>query len=493
MFRSLYAKIAAGLAALFLLIGLVFIGITVFSTDMYHQEINQKLNIGLAEQIVKERILMSEGQVNKEALKEIFHMLMVINPSIEIYLLDPQGDILTYSAPQGSVKRESVDLRPVKKWLSKKTEAPIQGDDPKSLDRKKVFSAAPIVRNGELEGYLYVILGGVQFDSIAQKIKGSYILQLSGWMTLSGVIFTLTAGLLLFGLLTGRLRKLARLMDSFKPGFPLETEMPTGEKTDESSDEIDRLSSIFREMASRIESQMQALKSTDNMRRELVANVSHDLRTPLATLQGYIETLLIKDDQYSRQEREEYLKIAIKHCQRLNRLVKDLLELAKLESTQISITKEPFHLLELVQDVIQKFMLQAKEKNIQLRIDTKASQPFVEADIALIERVLENLIENAIHYTPENGIVSIQVAGTAQLVTVDVKDTGIGIPQEELPHIFDRFYQSKHNRKDRKHHSGLGLAIAYKIIEHHQQKINVVSTLEKGTCFSFSLPLAESL
>ena len=218
MLNSLYAKIAMGLAALFLVVGLVFIGVTVFSTDMYQQEVNQKLNTGLAGQIVKERILMEQGRVNQSALKEIFHMLMVINPGIEIYLLDTQGNILTFSAPRGSVKRKRVNLEPVTEWLAGRLSPPVQGDDPKSLTRKKVFSAAPIERNGTLEGYLYVILGGAEYDSVAQKLKSSYILQLSAWMIGAGLLFALAAGLVLFGLLTGRLKKLAAVMETFKGG-----------------------------------------------------------------------------------------------------------------------------------------------------------------------------------------------------------------------------------------------------------------------------------
>ena len=179
MFNSLYAKIAAGLSALFLVVGLIFIGVTVFATDMYQQEVNQKLNTGLARQIVKERILMEDGRVNQAALKDIFHMLMVINPGIEIYLLDVEGNILTFSAPPDSVKRSKVDLSPVKQWLAGNLIPPIQGEDPKNPTGKKVFSAAPIERNGTLEGYLYVILGGEEYDSVAQKLKGSYILRLS--------------------------------------------------------------------------------------------------------------------------------------------------------------------------------------------------------------------------------------------------------------------------------------------------------------------------
>lgn len=486
MFNSLYAKIAAGLTALFFLVGLIFIGVTAFATDMYQQEVNQKLNTGLARQIVNERILMEAGQVNQAALKEIFHMLMVINPGIEIYLLDIDGNILTFSAPPDSVKRSKVDLTPVKQWLDGKMIPPVQGEDPKKLTGKKVFSVAPIKRNGTLEGYLYVILGGEEYDSVAQKLKGSYILRLSAWMIGAGLLFALTAGLVLFGLLTGRLKKLAAVMETFEGGnlgsnihLPAPRGLP---------DEIDRLSSTFKEMAARIEAQMAELKASDQMRRELVANVSHDLRTPLATLQGYIETLLIKDNQYSTQERRHYLEIAIRHCRRLNTLVSELLELARLESAPMDLSPEPFDPRELIQDICQKFTLAAEQKEIMLSQQFESSVPLVEADIALIERALENLIENALNYTPEKGSVSVSVSLETEVV-IRISDTGPGIPEKDLPHIFNRFYRSgvPFSNKN-KAHNGLGLAITARIIQLHGREIQVESSPGNGSCFSFSLP-----
>jgi hypothetical protein len=155
MFRSLYSKLAVGLAGLFFIVGLSFVGVTVFSTEMYQQEVNQKLNSKLAEQIVAEKLLMKDNRVNQEALEEIFHMLMVINPGIEIYLLDSEGRILAYSAPKGKVKRKHVDLGPVKRWLDGEMTIPLLGDDPRNPNSKKAFTAARIPEQGALEGYLY--------------------------------------------------------------------------------------------------------------------------------------------------------------------------------------------------------------------------------------------------------------------------------------------------------------------------------------------------
>lgn len=489
MFTSLYSKIAAGLAGLFFIIGLLFIGITVFSTDMYQQEVNQKLNTDLAKQIVKERLLMVEGRVNKEALKEIFHMLMVVNPGIEIYLLDIEGQILTFSAPEGSVKRDRVDLGPITQYLTQELSAPLQGDDPKQLERKKVFSAAKIEKDGKHEGYLYVILGGEQYDSAVQKIKGSYILQLSASMIAAGLLFTLIAGLLLFALLTGRLKTLATIMDSFRLEDSFASIALPVKKEGKASDEIDRLSTTFRDMALRIENQMEELKTSERMRRELIANVSHDLRTPLATLQGYIETLLIKENQFSQEERREYLEVGIGHCRRLNKLVSQLLQLAKLESVEMKIQAEAFNLMELIQDIVQKFALRAKQKNIKLVIRSDQELDFILADIALIERAMENLIENALHHTPESGSVIIEIRQDETAV-IAVSDTGPGIAETERQHIFKRFYHSDRTGNKKNGHSGLGLAITQKIIELHGHQIQVSTEPGKGACFSFSLPIA---
>jgi len=464
-----------------------------FSTEMYQQEVNQRLNSKLAEHIVAEKLLMQNNRVNEEALEEIFHMLMVINPSIEIYLLDTEGNILAFSASPGKVKRERVNLGPVSRWLEGDANIPVLGDDPRDLDGKKVFTVARIPEHGKLQGYLYVILGGEIYDNIVQKLKGSYILQLSTWMIFASLLFALIAGLVLFASLTGRLKRLANLMDVFRRGATLrQIDMPV-KKGRHSADEIDRLGSTFKEMAERIDNQMEKLRKSDALRRELIANVSHDLRTPLATLQGYIETLLLKEDSLREEERRNYLETAIRHCERLSKLVSELFELAKLDSDEISVEREPFNLSELVQDVVQKFQLNAGEKSIHVSTNIDKNLPFVKADIGLIERVLENLIENAIRYTPRGGSISLVLTPQKEAISVRISDTGYGIPEENLPDIFNRFYQLDAGRKGEPGHSGLGLAITKRILELHDRTIEVTSALNTGTTFTFQLPVYPSI
>lgn len=493
MFKSLYSKLAAVLTSLFILMGLAIIVVTLFSTEMYNQEVNQRLNSDLARHIVAEKLLLQDNRVNQEALEDIFHMLMVINPSIEIYLLDTEGRILSFSAAPGKVKAQLVDMVPVRDLLSGDEAMPVLGDDPRNPGRQKVFTVARIPEQGPLQGYLYVILGGETYDSAVQKLRASYILQLSTWMIFASLFFALIAGLVLFASLTGRLRLLANAVDSFRRGTPRQQIQFPPPKHGQTADEIDRLGSTFTEMAVRIENQMAQLQKADSMRRELIANVSHDLRTPLANLQGYIETLFLKEDSLSRQDRRNYLETAIRHCERLSKLVSELLELAKLDSFDMRVEREHFNLSELVQDVVQKFQLRADEKQIMLSANIEKNLPFVSADIGLVERVLENLIENAIHNTPRGGAVRLVLTPDNENIEIQISDTGRGIPAEELAHIFNRYYQLDTRRKSTSAHFGLGLAITKKILELHNRSIDVTSALGSGTTFTFKLPVNPSV
>jgi two-component system, OmpR family, sensor kinase len=489
MFRSLYSKLAAVLTLLFVMLGLAFVGVVTFSVEMYKREVNQKLNRFLAANIVKEKFLLRDSQVNQEALEDIFHMMMVINPAIEIYLLDPAGNILAFSAPKEKIKLDRVDMIPINRWVAGAAKIPTLGDDPRNPREKKVFTVARIPEEGRLEGYLYVILGGELYDSVVQQVQGSYVLQLTLWMGAACLVFALIAGLVLFGLLTGRLKRLANSVATFRKEKNVDSTHSHLDEQGRFTDEIDRLAFSFGQLEQRINQQIEALKQSDALRRELVANVSHDLRTPLATLQGYIETLLIKKDVLSDEEQRRYLETAVGHCQRLNKLVDELFELAKLDSGAEKPRFEPFNLNELIQDIVQKFELAAGEKGILIKANLGGDLPFVTADIGMIERVLENLIENAVHYTPNDGSINIVVAPGTHAISVQVRDTGCGIPKEELSHVFDRFYQLDKSREDNRGHSGLGLAITKRILELHDISIKASSILDAGTTFAFKLPI----
>jgi len=230
------------------------------------------------------------------------------------------------------------------------------------------------------------------------------------------------------------------------------------------------------------------LQRMDELRRELIANVSHDLRTPLASMQGYLETVLMKNEQLTPAERRSYLEVILNSTERLSRLVQELFELSRLEAQQSRPQIESFSLAELANDLVQKFTPLAAGKGVSLGIRFDDHPPLVAADIAMIERVMQNLLDNAITYTPAGGNVSITIAGRETTVRVSVDDTGVGIAGSDLPYVFDRFYQVR--TKGSRAGAGLGLAIVKKILEAHGASIAVQSRVDAGSTFWFELPRA---
>ena len=488
MLNSISNRLFLTQLLLLLILSGIFIGMVVYTAPMFLQELNQRLNLDLADNIVKEKKLIIDNKVNHKAMKSILNGMMLVNPSIEIYITDPSGKIMAFSAPEGAVKRKNISMGPVKEFLNNEFNQPVLGDDPRSHKTNKVFSVAPIKNKNHLDGYLYIVLAGETYSSTFNLLESSYLLR--SWLVavFISVLIASIIGFLLFRYITRRVYILSDAMDKFKKtDFTHAVLLP--ERFDgRKGDEIDALGTTFSQMSDRIIEQVKLLKHNDNSRRELIANVSHDLRTPLASLQGYLETLLLKNETLSESEISEYIKTAYENSQRLQKLISELFELASLENDNATLHFESFSMSELAQDVSQKFKLKAKNKGIKLETRIPEIPAFVSADIGLIQRVLENLLDNAIKYTPEGGEVEITLSMSNANIATVIKDSGQGIAKHEAQHIFERFYRiEKHRDQDG---TGLGLAIVKRIIQLHNSSIDVSSSENKGAIFSFDLPCA---
>ena len=337
------------------------------------------------------------------------------------------------------------------------------------------------------QAIVFFLLGAV-FLLVTERIfEGRRFLELATDLVIGTVLFSLLAGLLIFQLLTRRLRALTAAVDRFREGgfvqpIRLKSVNPKG-------DDIDKLGVAVQEMSERIAQQLELLAHIDVRRRELLANVSHDLRTPLASMQGYLETLLLRHGTIPPEEERGYLEVAAKHSERLGQLIRDLFQLTKLEAREVKPQCEDFPIAELVQDVMQKFELTAGKREV--RLDSRLPQQHIQvhADIGMIESVLENLMENAIRHTPAGGVILLEVTSTLDRATIRVIDTGRGIPDNELPSIFDRYYHVDRGEMSDIGRTGLGLAITRHVVELHGGAIAVESVLGKGTTFSFDLPV----
>lgn len=334
---------------------------------------------------------------------------------------------------------------------------------------------------------VFSLIAGIVLFGAERMLDQHRAIMLGAELAIGALAFSLLASLIVFNLLTRRLRELADGMEAFRTsGFtrPLCLAAPPAA----GGDEIDRLAAAFSELSRRVAGQLRQLETNDQQRRELLANVSHDLRTPLASMQGYLELMLIRHGSLAPEEERNYLEIATKHCERLSKLVRDLFELTKLEAGEIRLEREAFPIAELAQDVAQKYQLGAEQRGIAL--DAHVIEPVapVQADIGRIERVLENLIENALRHTPRGGSVRIVVSAGKDGVTVDVRDTGQGIAPEHLESVFDRYYRANRGEESDGGHAGLGLAISKRIVDLHGGSMRVTSRLGAGSTFSFDLP-----
>lgn len=306
---------------------------------------------------------------------------------------------------------------------------------------------------------------------------------------LAGAALALLAALYVHRLLTRRLKRLADAVETIaESDFSAPLQLPGAGPN---GDQLDRLTICIGRMSERMARQLAQLQQAEVRRRELIANVSHDLRTPLASMQGHLELLLLKHGSLPSAEQRSYLEIATRHCERLSKLVRDLFQLTKLEANEIAPQCETFSATELVQDVVQKLELAAEKRGLRLYSRFSGRQIQVHADIGMIETVLENLIGNALRHTPRGGEVCIEVEPEAGRVALRVSDSGCGIAREDLARLFDRYYHVDRGEDADAGGTGLGLAIVRRIVELHGSAIRVESMLGQGSRFGFDLPAAD--
>lgn len=453
--------------------------------DMREKEVVQGLSRGLAASIAHDAALMDSRGLRPDAASRLFDQLMTVNPSVEVYLLDTEGRITASAAPPDRIKRERVDLAPVRRFLAAGT-LPILGDDPRDAQRRKVFSAAPLRAGAQVVAYIYVVLLGEAHDRLAKDVAASSVLSTTLWSMAVVALLGLLAGWMAFRSITRPLHRLANTMRGFDTLAEPVVLPPPAETLEARRDEIAVLDVAFGQMAARIAEQWQSLNRLDQERRELVANISHDLRTPLASLHGYLETLSLKDETLTSAERQRYLGVALSQSRKVGRLAQALFDLARLEHGLVAPEREDFSLTDLVQDVFQKFELQAAAKGITLDAVLPAAASIVDADLGLIERVLTNLFDNAIRHTPQGGTVTVTLEHLGGNVLVTVSDSGSGI----APEMLDRLFRRPLALKGENSQGGLGLLIVHRILALHGSEIGLLQVAGQGATFRFELPLA---
>lgn len=474
--------------ALLLLTSCALLGwLQVRTSTQYSQAVIQRLSGDLAQHINQSYPLLGQDGLNKESVRRLFDHLMAVNPSVEVYLLDKQGNIVGDGAPVGHLKRGHVDLQPIQTALSTH-QYPIYGDDPRSLDGRKVFSVAPMRQNGQVKGYLYVILLGENYSALNSDAQFTALLKIVLLSISLVALLGLIVGGLAFRWITRPLRELSHQVRALETGSMEEMRamaaLPLHQE--KGNDEISLLRQGVITMARRIAEQWHRLSQQDQLRREFIANISHDLRTPLTSLHGYLESLSVMSATLSAADKKRYLEIALGQSQKVGALAQSLFELARLEYGVVKPQKEHFSLGELLQDVFQKFELAVQTRRQQMLADIQPDLPLIDADLAMIERVLTNLLDNAIRHAPEGGIIAVRLWKEGARVLVQVSDNGPGIPQELKDGLFVRPSIASQSRL---RVGGLGLMIVRQMLQLHGTDITLVEKPERGACFRFALPV----
>lgn len=488
---SLYQRLALILCAVFMMMAslLVYWSNSLVQQSKYQAE--QQLHLNLAEHLAHDNPLLQDGVYDKSALENLFHTLMLLGPAFEFYFLDAQGQILTYSADADKIKRKTIDLNPLKKLIENPKSLPVFADDPRDSSNKKIFSVAPVYQGEQLQGYLYIIIGGQVFDSIFSQIKADKDLQSYGAFILASLLLLLLVLLAVFHYFTQPVKTLAEQMQALKAVKFDQSKIELkqwGANASIDNNEINFLGATFNDMVEQINQQFSLLTENDRIRRELLAHLSHDLRTPLATMQGYIETLAIKGDSLSSNEQQDYLATVLRNVSQLKRLIDQIFELAHLENGQVTVNLETFAIGELLHDIMAKFTLKAETKQLSLKLKPQPCQYMVHSDIAKLERIMTNLLENAIRHTDKGGEIIITVIQLSEQVQVTVSDSGTGISKEDIAYIFDARYRASNAIEDNITHTGLGLAISQKLSHLLNTELMVKSALGNGTSFSLSVP-----
>ncbi len=434
--------------------------------------------------------------------------LVLYEPDTQLYLLDARGTILSRTGDAELPAGYRVSLGPLQAAVAGATGQRgmpyVMGDDPERMDANAVIAARPlrraIIRNDEpVSGYLYVVSHKADLPSSRwEAVRKSFAMP--ALVAIAGIVALTT--LLAWLVIASVTRPLRRLTDAvaalsqrgLEEGL---AEAPQALLPAAPRDEFGQLGNAFDMMLATLRKQWMALRRLDHFRREGVSNLSHDLRSPLTATVACLETL---DGRWAgdaqRGDDRRLVEVALRNTRNAARLVQSLGELAKLDEPQYKLNAELVDAGELLDDICLRFAERAARQGVGLRTDTAsaagAAPPFALLDVELFERAVANLVDNALKFCPPGAGITLAAVVMQGQVQVRVSDTGPGIAASDLPHLFDRFYQSRQTVAPATGEGGkgLGLAIVKRIAELHGGQVGVTSTLRVGTCVTLTIPAA---
>lgn len=479
---SFTTRLSLALVALLCGFGALVAAVGARVLETQGQETLQRLSHGLAHHIVEHWPSFSQPAevATPGRLDSVLGMLMVVNPAIEVYVLDAQGGIRAYLGDPKAVKQQRVDLAAVHAFLAG-APLPLMGTDPKTDRATGIFSVARLAAQpGQEPGYLYVMLQGQASQQIAGRVGHQHLWRGAMQMLAVALLATLALGLLTLTQLTRPLRSLAGRMRRYRT---VEGQAPPPTR----GDEVATMGAAFDQLTARIEAQIEEQSRTQAMHHEVVVNVAHDLRTPLTALHGHLEALQREIAPAVAPTADSHLRVALAQSDKVRRLSQQLFELASLQSSAQIAQVERFRLDELVSDAVQKFAFAPGTPPVAL-VGEPPGPLELEGDLQLVDRALTNLIDNALRHAP--GRVQVHLETGAHAVHIVVEDEGPGLPPELRQRLdAGQSLREPPIRRPGGGFGGLGLAIAQRIAQLHGGSLSTRATHHGGTVMCLALPL----
>jgi signal transduction histidine kinase len=441
-------------------------------------------------------------QRHPEEFVEFLRNLVLYEPDSQLYLLDAQGTVLATSGRARLAPGFKVALAPVQQAAGSEPMPYVMGDDPEHMNADAVIAARAlhraVIRNDEgVAGYLYLVCQKPALpEGRIEALRSSFALPLLG-LIVALVALTTALAAWITGVVMRPLRRLSQAVaavarEGLEAGAP--GTLPGVGPEAEARDEFGQLGQGFRSMLDALRRQWEALRRLDHFRREGVSNLSHDLRSPLTATAACLEML---DTRFAadaaRADDRQLLEVALRNTRNAARLVQSLGDLAQLDEPQFALRRETLDVGELLGDIALRFAPRAAAQGVALGFAAASDEPTVASlDIELFERAVANLVDNALKFCAAGSRITLSVQSDGEAVRVSVADTGSGIAEAELPHLFNRFYQARQSVAPATGEGGkgLGLAIVKRIAELHGGSVSVQSSPGHGTTVTLLLPAA---
>ncbi len=414
---GVFTRISILLFAIIAIISLMFTGLTYLSVSNFHEASTQLLNKDVAAHIAKFTSPFTSKGIDSKKADSVFYDAMVLSPSVEVYFLDSSGNVIAYHANENKIRQKKISLSNIKALIASQGTLYIKGPDPRDPVNSKIFSAAEVWHQSKQLGYIYVILGSNR--QVNSMLFSTYF---SGLVIKVLIVIILLSVLVAFFYIN-RLRRsyntVLSTLEQFKKGdfnarFKLKPH-----------DEMEPITTAFNALADLLVINIDKLTKAGKERKDFIANISHDLRTPLSVARGYTETLMMTEGQSGKAgDKEEYLHMVYKKIRQVEDMVLQLFDLSKMESAEFVTKKEPFVFSEILQEIIHESYPAAKEKNIMINTAGIESAAWISGDIGLIERLVQNLLVNALKFTPAGGQITVALFPKGDNIIFEIANTG---------------------------------------------------------------------